>query len=282
MAQASPPHSGGKDWHLPAQPRILAKIEGLARQPNLNISGLATLVVQDVGLSALLLKSVNSAYFGLEERISSIMHAIALLGLQQTLNIARTESLRRVGGGDAHALADSRVTKRSREIGTLCAIIAAECFDETQISSEHAYMIGQFHDCGIAILMRDYPNYCAALDAEKETHWPDLIEEDRLNQTDHAMVGCLLAENWGLPDPVCQAIRHHHNIQQAGEESRALVAILQMAMHLFNGLTGSDDREWESNAESVLQVLEVAPEEIEEFEEEVRRIFHERNVHTSQ
>jgi len=281
MAQASPPHSRGKDWHLPAQPKILAKIEGLARQTNLNIGSLAALVAQDVGLSALLLKSVNSAYFGLEERISSIKHAIALLGMQQTLNIARTESLRRVGGGDAHALADSRVTKRSREIGTLCAIIAAECFDEEQISSEHAYMIGQFHDCGIAVLMRDYPNYCALLDAEEETHWPDLIEEDQINQTDHAMVGCLLAENWKLPDHVCQAIRHHHHIQQAGEESRALVAILQMAMHLFNALAGNDDREWESNADHVLQVLEVAPEEVEEFEEEVRRIFHERNVHTS-
>lgn len=277
----SQPGSGSGDRYLPQQPKILAKIEGLAHQTNLNIFDLATLVTQDVGLSALLLKAVNSSFFGLQNRISSIEHAIALLGLEQTLNIARTESLRRVGGGDTHALAQRRISERSRELATLCAIIAAKCFDEEQISSERAYMIGQFHDCGIAILMRDYPNYCTALDAEEETHWPDLIEEDRINQTDHAMVGCLLAENWDLPDPVCQAIRHHHHIQQAGEESRALVAILQMAMHLFNALTGNDDREWKSNADRALQVLEVAPEDVEEFEEDVRRIFHERNVNTS-
>lgn len=279
MAQASPPHSSGKDWHLPAQPKILAKIEGLARKPNLNISSLAALVAQDVGLSALLLKSVNSAYFGLEERIISIKHAIALLGMQQTLNIARTESLRRAGGGEAHARADSRITERSREIGTLCAIIAAQCFDEEQISSELAYMIGQFHDCGIAILMRDYPNYCTSLDDPENKLWPDLLEEDRNSRADHGMVGCLLAENWGLPDPVCQAIRHHHHIQQAGEESRNLVAILQMAMHLFNKSTGNDDGEWEGNANHVLQALGVAPEEVEEFEEDVLGIFRERNVH---
>lgn len=281
MAQASPPPFGEKNWHLPAQPKILAKIEGLARQTNLNISSLAALVAQDVGLSALLLKSVNSAYFGLEERIISIKHSIALLGLQQTLNIARTEALRRVGGGDAHALADSRVTKRSREIGTLCAIIAAQCFDEEQISSEHAYMIGQFHDCGIAVLIRDYPDYCTVLDAETETHWPDLIEEDRINQTDHGMVGCLLAENWGLPDPVCQAIRYHHHIQHAVEESLALVAILQMAMHLFNGLSENDDKEWETNAALVLEELGVTSEDVEEFEGDVLRIFRERKAHTS-
>ncbi|BAN35739.1 hypothetical protein SCD_n01928 [Sulfuricella denitrificans skB26] len=281
MAQALSPHSGEKHWHLPAQPKILAKIEGLARKPNLNISSLSTLVAQDVGLSALLLKSVNSVYFGLEERISSIKHAIALLGMQQTLNIARTESLRRTGGGETHALADSRITERSREVSTMCAIIATECFDEDQISSELAYMIGQFHDCGIAILMRDYPNYCTSLDDLENKFWPDLLAEDQNNQTDHGMVGCLLAENWGLPDPVCQAIRHHHHIQQSGEESRALVAILQMAMHLFNVRTGNDDREWENNIDHVLQALEIAPEEVEEFEEDVRRIFHERNAHAS-
>lgn len=274
------PGSSSGDRYLPQQPKILVKIESLAHQANLNICNLATLVIQDVGLSALLLKAVNSSFFGLQNRISSIEQAIALLGLEQTLNIARTESLRRVGGGDAHALAQRRISERSRELATLCAIIAAECFTPREVPSEHAYMIGQFHDCGIAILMRDYPNYCAALDTEEETHWPDLIEEDRINQTDHAMVGCLLAENWKLPDPVCQAIRHHH-IQQTGEESHALVAILQMAMHLFNGLSGNDDKEWESNADRVLQVLEVEPEEIEEFEEDVRNIFNARSVRTS-
>jgi HD-like signal output (HDOD) protein len=278
----SPPGPGNGNRHLPQQPKILAKIESLAHQPNLNIFNLATLVIQDVGLSALLLKAVNSSFFGLQNRISSIEQAIALLGLEQTLNIARTESLRRVGGGDAHALAQHRISERSRELATLCAIIAAECFTPREVPSEHAYLIGQFHDCGVSILMRDYPNYCTVLDAEGETHWPDLIEEDRINQTDHAMVGCLLAENWELPDPVCQAIRHHHHIQQAGEEARALIAILQMAMHLFNALNGNDDREWESNADHVLQALEVAPEEIEEFEEDVRKIFRERNIHTSQ
>lgn len=276
----SPPGSGGGDWHLPQQPKILAKIENLAHQANLNILDLATLVIQDVGLSALLLKAVNSSFFGLQNRIGSIEHAIALLGLEQTLNIARTESLRRAGGGDAHALAQRRISERSRELATLCAIIAAECFTPQEVPSEHAYMIGQFHDCGVSILMSDYPNYCTSLDAVEETHWPDLIEEDRINHADHAMVGCLLAENWKLPDPVCQAIRHHHHIQQAHEESLALVAILQMAMHLLNASTGNDDREWEDNAEPVLQILGVAPDEIEEFEEDVSRIFRERNVHT--
>ncbi|HPU80913.1 HDOD domain-containing protein [Accumulibacter sp.] len=29
--------------------------------------------------------------------------------------------------------------------------------------------------------------------------------------TDHAMVGCLLAQNWWLPEESCPAIRHHHD-----------------------------------------------------------------------
>lgn len=270
---------GSRDWRLPEQPKILARIESLAHQPQLNIRNLATLVIQDVGLSALILKAVNSSYFGLENRIGSIEQAIALLGLEQTLNIARTESLRRAGGVEAHALANSRITARSRGIATLCSIIAAKQFTPSRLPSEHAYMIGQFHDCGIGVLMRDYPDYCETLDAKEEERWPDLIEQDRLNETDHALVGCMLAENWGLPNPVCQAIRHHHDIQQAAEEALDLVATLQMAMHLYNGMTGNDDSEWVTSGSLVLQALELEPDDAETFEEEVSRIFRERKVH---
>lgn len=275
---------GSKGWQLPEQPKILAKIENAARQPKLHFHTLATLVIQDVGLCALLLKAVNSSYFGLENRIGSIEQAIALLGLEQTLNIARTEALRRVGGGGAHSQADNRITTRSHEIATLCAIIAAECFTPKEVPSEHAYMIGQFHDCGIAMLMRDYSDYCVILDSpEAVAPWPDLLAEDQRNQTDHAMVGSLLAENWKLPDAVCQAIRHHHNIAKTEEESesRYLVAILQMAMHLYNQLTQNNDGEWQDNAAITLDVLGLELDEIEEFEADVRTAFHGRKVHAS-
>lgn len=51
--------------------------------PNKNITELAELVSQDVTLSLKLLHSLNSAFYGLPERIDSIHHAIAYLGLQQ-------------------------------------------------------------------------------------------------------------------------------------------------------------------------------------------------------
>lgn len=89
----------------------------------------------------------------------------------------------------------------------------------------------------------------------------------------------MLAENWGLPNPVCQAIRHHHHIQQATEEALDLVAILQMAMHLYNGMTGNDDSEWVTSGSLVLQALKLEPDDAETFEEEVSRIFRERKVH---
>jgi HD-like signal output (HDOD) protein len=279
---AHPPR-GSRDWKLPEQPKILAKIEDAARQPRLHFHTLATLVIQDVSLCALLLKAVNSSYFGLENRIGSIEQAIALLGLEQTLNIARTEALRRVGGGGAHGQADSRITVRSHEIATLCAIIAAECFSPKEVPSEHAYMIGQFHDCGIAMLMRDYPDYCATLDSPEPTLWPDLLAEDQRNQTDHAMVGSLLAEDWKLPAAVCQAIRYHHHIANTEEEDEArfLVAILQMAMHLYNQLTKNDDCEWRDNAKAVLEVLGLETDEVEEFEEEIHTAFRARKVHAT-
>ncbi|MEJ2565654.1 MAG: HDOD domain-containing protein [Gammaproteobacteria bacterium] len=51
--------------------------------PNKNITELAELVSHDVALSFKLLRSLNSPFCGLPERIDSVHHAIAYLGLQQ-------------------------------------------------------------------------------------------------------------------------------------------------------------------------------------------------------
>jgi HD-like signal output (HDOD) protein len=58
--------------------------------------------------------------------------------------------------------------------------------------------------------------------------------------TDHAVIGCLLAQNWWLPDEIYQAIRHHHELASIATAdsgvplaSRYLIAIGQTAEHLL-------------------------------------------------
>lgn len=259
----------------PRQPRILADVEALMRKPNVNLRAIAQAVGQDHEISNVFLRTINSSYYGLQTRVDLVEQAIPLIGLQQTLNIIRAEALKRVTGGDKLALAHSRLHERAETIARLCSIIATHYLPE-YLSPDLAYLIGQFHDCGVPILMRHYPYYCASLNAPASNKWPDVQAEDRHVGADHCEIGYRLAKDWKLSGTVCEAIRCHHAIAQADDDARGYVAALQMAMHLYNRMTRNDDAEWERTRDAVRQELEIAPEDLEEFEFSVRDALRQR------
>lgn len=274
------PHASDSTQHPedlapPGQPRILADIEELVRKPNLNLRAIAKAVGQDREISNVFLRTINSSYYGLQSKVDLVEQAIPLIGLQQTLNIVRAEALKRVTGGDQLALAHSRLHERAETIARLSSIIATRYLPE-YLSPDLAYLIGQFHDCGVPILMRHYPYYCASLNMPANNKWPDVQAEDRHVGADHCDIGYRLAKDWKLSDTVCDAIRSHHAIEQAGDDARGYVAALQMAMHLYNRMTRNDDAEWERTRDAVLQELEIAAADLEEFEFSVRDALRQR------
>lgn len=264
--------SRDKCFAPPQQPRILVEIEELMRKPNLNLRTIAKLISQDSILSGIFLRTINSSFYGLNHKIESVEQAIPMIGLQQTLNIIRAEALKRVTGGDSLALAHSRLHERAQQIAQLSTIIADNYLPE-YVSPEIAYLIGQFHDCGIPVLMQHYPSYCASFNSPSNHKLPNILEEDRSIGIDHCEIGYRLAKDWKLPTRVCAAVRCHHDINQADEDTRGYVAVLQLAMHLYNRMNRNDDSEWDATRTAVLQELEITPENLEEFEHSVKMAY---------
>jgi EAL and modified HD-GYP domain-containing signal transduction protein len=60
----------------------LMRLASALQDPTIELSELESLISADVALSYRLLKYINSAYFGLRGRISSIKQAVALLGIE--------------------------------------------------------------------------------------------------------------------------------------------------------------------------------------------------------
>ena len=268
--------TGNKEPAPPGRPYILTEIEDLMRKPSLNLRAIAQLVGQDEELSEVFLRIVNSSYYGLQTKIESAEQAIPLLGLQQTLNIVRAESLKRVTGGDHMALAHRRMSERAQGIADLCECIAGFYLPE-YISPDLALLAGQFHDCGVAVLMQHYPDYCASLNVHGNHKLPNILEEDLRIGINHCEIGYRLAKDWKLPNRVCLAIRYHHDLSRADEDTRGYVAALQMAMHLYNQRIHQDDWEWGHTRDAVMDELEIAPDGLEEFERSVHEVWRERN-----
>jgi HD-like signal output (HDOD) protein len=265
----------GNSITIPPQPKILVDIHELAQQKHPKLNKIAQLVSQDAGLSAVLFKIINSPFYGLSKEIDTVSQAISVLGLNPLFTIIKCVALRRSISGNSPAY--ERFWDRSNDLAQLCSIVANKQRPVCRVTPDQAYMLGLFSECGVAILMQRFPKYCESLNGKGPHDWPNLAEENRKFNTSHEVVGYLLARNWHLPDPICQAIRYHHDIiPHDAPETVALVAILQMAMHISSLVSGYPGTDWPRTQALVMQELGISPDSLREYEEDIVELFREQ------
>lgn len=258
---------------IPPRPDILVELDKLIGKPDNNLIAIGNLINKDVSISAALFKLVNSALYNLREPTDNIAKAISIVGLTQLTNLVKGLSLRKAIGGQE--IAYEKFWERSNEIALLSSIIARKQMTACNISVDQAYLAGLFHECGIPILMQRFPEYCQAFSLNEGLNWPYLQEEDKRFNTDHTVVGYLVAKNWNLPQFVCQAIRFHHDLLSVNHAARTLVCLLQTACHLQNRLHQIKDKEWSKISVTALEEIGVEPGEASEFFDAVLDEFSE-------
>ncbi len=259
---------------IPPRPEVLMEIEKLVNRPGNNAGAVAKLITKDPGLSAAVFKLVNSPFFGLRRPVDDIGQAIVILGITQLTNVVKAFVLRQAIGGNEAAY--QKFWDRSHDIATLSSIIAAKQLSACNISPDQAYMAGLFHECGVPILMQRFPEYCKAFRLGEGQNWPDFREEDRRFNTDHTVVGYLVAKYWHLPDFICQAVRYHHDHLHTEHAALTMVSILQLARHVHHRLAGVTDVQWHLFKDLVLDELGLSEEGLVEYEEDVQEIFRQQ------
>lgn len=258
--------------HIPPQPAILLEIDELINKPNNNLVAIGHLIGKDTGISAAIFKIVNSPFYKSSHKVTSISKAVAIMGLAQVTNIVKGLALRKILSG--HELVYEKFWERSREIAILGSIIAGKQVSSCNIAMDQAYIAGLFHECGVPILMQRFPEYCGAFRLNRGSNWPNFKDEDLLFNTDHTVVGFLVAKHWNLPDFICQAVRFHHERLSVEHSALTLVSILQMARHLHKRLHQLDDTEWPQIKEHALEEIGVDEEDYAEFIEDVLDAFN--------
>lgn len=257
---------------LPAQPKVLLEIEALTSQPRINNKAVASLISSDVGLSAAVFKIANSPAMGLRRRVDSIESAITVLGLKQVVNLLKCTALRKAIGDGAAVY--EKFWERSGDIAKLAALIAQRRVSVCNIFPDQAYLAGLFCECGVPLLMQRFPEYGQSFRLAGAGGWPDMGEEDQRFHTDHCMAGYLVSRTWHLPEFISLSIRYHHDIANVNLDHRAMVAMLQMATHLYNlRYEFPDDKEWGVSRAAVLMELGLDEEGLREFEEEILDAF---------
>jgi len=240
---------------IPPQPELLQKVNQLIGSGDPNLGEIAAIISADVGLSAAMLKTINSPFFGLRRKISSIHHATLLLGLKNVVNLLTGFALRSAMQQSGMRL--DHFWDAASDTALACTVVARELHI---CAPDEAYTLGLFRDCGLPLMMQRFPNYIAVLKAGNSTLGKTLAEvEDEQLGTNHAVVAYYVAKSWRLPEHLTRAILEHHNlrhIDSAEGDVAALVAVINLGEQLVHHhRRASDNFEWELMRERVMEVL---------------------------
>lgn len=194
---------------LASFPDIYYQIVKVLNDTKSSASHLAEVVGNDPGLSATLLKMVNSAFYGLPSKVGSITRAIALIGGNELSTLAMGISVIRYFKDIPPEMFDMKqFWVHSVATGVLARVLAHR---KVNLSEEELFIGGLLHDIGRLIVFKEFPLTAAfAIRQSRERRVPLFRMERELFKYDHTTVAGLLLEKWNFPKPLTQMVKYHH------------------------------------------------------------------------
>lgn len=236
---------------IPTCPSILLELTEETKKEEPDFMKVEKLVSRDVGLSATLLKTINSPFYGLRNKITSVSQAVSLLGLSMLSSTISGLVLRNVLSGKDQINME-RFWDSSAKFAMATMFFAKRI---PGLNKDDAYTYGLFQNCGIPVLIQRFPEYKATLDKANNMSDGKFTDvEDDAHGTDHATIGYLMTKSWHLPDVTTNAVRFHHEYDvlsdaqtKVSTESRNLIALgllADRAVQLCSGSEKNFSLEW--------------------------------------
>lgn len=277
---------------IPPCPDILLALAAEAKKDEPDLQRIEKLIYADVGLSAALIKTVNSPFYGLRTKVHSIMHAIHLLGLTNLSFMVTGMVLRDVLKGVSR-LDMGRFWDASTKIAIISSYLASRlpfftyAHSARKIDKDEAYTYGLFQDCGIPVMLNYHPAYKKTLGIANQSadrKFTDVEDVEYVNN--HAVIGFVLAKSWGLPEVMHQAIRYHHEHAALAQdknfladESRDFIALALLAEKAVQIITGLNQTcEWDKGGQWVLAHFTLTQTDFDSIIKGIRTLYDEGNL----
>ncbi|MDR0330772.1 MAG: HDOD domain-containing protein [Chitinispirillales bacterium] len=206
--------------NLPTLPHIASRLMRIVNSPTTSADTVATLVSQDISLSAKVLRLANSAFYGIPRSINTLNNAVIILGFKiiQTMVLSLTVfDMFNSDDDDAPAVFDRNAFwNHSLRCAVIARLLAHKRKRNYALDPEEAFCAGLLHDVG-KVVMEQYLN----LDFHKALHHARMngmssfeAEKEVLGYT-HCDVASWLTGTWSLPDEIEQPLVCHHEPEDA-------------------------------------------------------------------
>lgn len=205
--------------HLVSLPEIYLRLQQVLDDPHHTRMQVAEVVAYDPSLSARVLRIANSSYYGFPNEVDSISTAVNIIGEIELRNIVlATTVVNTMSKLEQNGLDINQFWLHSVLCGVTARLIAREVGG---CNPENLFLCGMLHDLGILILYRQEKELANSVawqmhDCQQSRHQAEQV----LLGFDHARLGGLLAQAWGLTPLLQEVINCHHQPTMAVEYLR--------------------------------------------------------------
>lgn len=217
--------------HLFTLPDHVMRITQIIQSHQATVDDVCDEIAKDPSLSAEILKIVNSSFYGLQHQISSIKHAVVILGFNVIHALVLSTSV-------VTMASIKELWSHSETCAKACAMLA----QRAGLSKiEEIGVIGLLHDIGKVVLEEYLPDKFVSVRKLMNRERIPLYDAERIVLgCTHAEIGQWLLEKWNLPPDTSAPIGNHHNIDINGRYlERTLV--VHTADVLVNALFSNPD-----------------------------------------
>ena len=228
---------------LPTLPGVAMKILEAVKKEDTSLKEIADILSKDPSLSAEVLKAINSSFYGLSTKVTSVSHAVNLLGINTVKSLALSFSLVKNLKSDNSNGFDYTAFWKDSLIGAVSAkIISSKIFPKF---SDDAFFLGLIHNLGILVINQCMPDQYNLVLKEKERNLCSYQEaENQILGFNHMELGEYLVSSWGLPDHFSTPVRYHHEVDKLvtkDNDTDILTKILHLTSIVIE-LNNSEDK----------------------------------------
>lgn len=195
-------------------PEVFIRLNEAISNPYNNLSDIASIISDDTGLAARMLRVANSAMFNFPSPVTTITHAVTIVGTRQLKDLVlATYAIQAFKDISPDLVNMKSFWQHSIACGIAARVIASY---RREPNIEHFYVLGLLHDIGLLITYQELPKVASTiLRKSREQHQILYICEDEELTYTHAQVGQLLLKEWKLPEAAHEVVGYHHRPQLA-------------------------------------------------------------------
>ncbi len=205
---------------LPTLPSMLNNINQMILNPKTSAKEVAQVISSDPALTSKVLRVVNSSFYGFPNRITTITHAIVILGFNTIKSIVLSSTIfdvfrRTVKPGDFDR---TEFWKHSIGCGAAAKVIGRRL---NYPMLEELFIAGLLHDVGKIVLDQFIPDkFVEVLNLVRSRDILIVEAEAQILGATHADVGAWLFEKWNLSKGLVETTRCHHNPALASDSPK--------------------------------------------------------------